>query len=407
LPRLELEYVPGGSLDSDIYHDLSSYENMHVLSQLSSALEYLHTRSPPIGHRDIKPENILVAKRDEIGIHVKFADFGLSRAADLLESFVGSLPYAAPEIYLKAADLKGTAKDTYGVAVDIWSLGVVIASLECDGLPFYRAEWSTDAYAWVRVVRDYVNDEYQRRKSELLYVVLENMLVIDPEERSSADFCHDEARRLLGCNSESNNDNNASSTPESLVVHADMDSASSTSEASTFRQNTSLDGLVPGISGTITELKSDTRHSPSVHNHHNDCTEPHERKKHEAQQSIDQHSKRRRCEDLTYKDHRLPLCSNPGSCLKSGRTTSARSSYHTKWENPHLQPFTKSEVLTAASIEPWALSQREHHNRITSQVDPKPHDLPLAEGESVSEQTAPAQVRYHMLRKGTSKRGFI
>jgi serine/threonine protein kinase len=41
---------------------------------IMSALEYLHTRTPPIIHRDIKPENILIDKDGR----VKLADFGWS-----------------------------------------------------------------------------------------------------------------------------------------------------------------------------------------------------------------------------------------------------------------------------------------------------------------------------------------
>ena len=57
IPQLEFEYIPGGSLD--IYTDVSALESAQTLCQLSSALEYLHSKTPSIGHRDIKPGNIL------------------------------------------------------------------------------------------------------------------------------------------------------------------------------------------------------------------------------------------------------------------------------------------------------------------------------------------------------------
>lgn len=116
-PRSEFEYILRGSLDT--HTNLSTFESTQVLSQLTSALEYLHNRQPPVAHRDIKPANILVSKREDDGIYVKFADFGLSKAADTLEAFCGTLEWAAPEICLKAANRKGAANDTYRVAVDI------------------------------------------------------------------------------------------------------------------------------------------------------------------------------------------------------------------------------------------------------------------------------------------------
>lgn len=42
--------------------------------EIMSAIEYLHTRNPPIIHRDIKPENILLDSNGRI----KIADFGWS-----------------------------------------------------------------------------------------------------------------------------------------------------------------------------------------------------------------------------------------------------------------------------------------------------------------------------------------
>lgn len=67
--------------------------------QIGSALDYLHKRK--ITHRDIKPENILVESHEPL--NVKLSDFGLSKKIlndkARLQTFCGSVPYCAPEIY--------------------------------------------------------------------------------------------------------------------------------------------------------------------------------------------------------------------------------------------------------------------------------------------------------------------
>lgn len=251
-PQLEFEYIPGGSLDR--YTNLSTFENTQVLYQLSSALEYLHNRNPSIGHRDIKPENILVVRREADSIYVKFADFGLSKAADILKTNRGSLEWQAPEIYLKAADPIGAANDTYSVAIDIWSLGAVIASLECDGLPVYKKEWETDAVAWIRTVQDHVMDRYDERGGELLWLLIDNMLVEDPDERSSADYVHDQALEILQHmtnNTLSDDDVESSATPRpSMLGTQSTVESEDTEEASTF-----LPHIQPAPDGSKTPIR--------------------------------------------------------------------------------------------------------------------------------------------------------
>jgi serine/threonine protein kinase len=252
----------------------------------------------------------LVVKRDGSGIYVKFADFGLSKAATLLQSFCGTPTYLAPEIYLKAADPKGTAEDTYGVAVDVWSLGVVVASLECGGLPEYRAEWTTDTTAWVTIVRDYVCDEYQRQDSALLYMIVDNMLVIDPDERSSADFCYDEAQRLLPCNGEPDNSGNASRTPISLVGLANAEDTTYSSDASTIRPYSSPCGL--GSGGTIIKAE----HSLGSHSRCAGRTKPNVPSKRDAQALTGRSSK------LRLSRNSITHNSGAGTYVKYGDTTS-------------------------------------------------------------------------------------
>ncbi len=258
---MEFEYVPGGSLET--HQNLSTFENTQILCQLLSALEDLHNRKPSIAHRDIKPENILVAKRGPDGICVKFADFGLSKEGDALKSFCGTLLYAAPELYLKAADRKGTADDVYGVAVDIWSLGVTIASLECGGLPAYEQGWETDGSAWIHAVQKHVADHFKQTGKELLRLLLDHMLVEKPEERSSADHCHDEAQKLLqrltDAQSEElddGNDGSATPKPSMPITRSAVEPKRADSAGSTIRldfQSTSSDGSETPTRATPTE----------------------------------------------------------------------------------------------------------------------------------------------------------
>ena len=270
---MEFEYIPGGSLEK--YTDVSDLESTQILCQLSSALEYLHNQKPSIGHRDIKPENILVVERTADGIYVKFGDFGLSKAADILQTCCGTARFAAPEIYLKMADAKGAADNTYSVAVDIWSLGVVVASLVCGGLPVYKDEWTSDAFAWIHAIQKHVMEMYNMQGGELLWLLVDSMLIEDPDERSSADYVHDEALKILlsMASDESDDDGDEGSvTPkpsmlaaqpavgsEALTFRLDIQPAvgsEDAEEASTFRFDiqSALDGSRTSIRETVEGL---------------------------------------------------------------------------------------------------------------------------------------------------------
>jgi len=66
-------------------------------------------------------------------VHCLVADWGFSTHYDPsnphgLEDYVGSLPYAAPEIVL--------GRPYCGPEVDVWSMGVILYALVCGTLPF-------------------------------------------------------------------------------------------------------------------------------------------------------------------------------------------------------------------------------------------------------------------------------
>ena len=103
--------------------------------------------------------------------------------------------------------------------------------------------------AWIHAVQNHVLHNYrQQGGSELLYFILDNMLVEDPDERSSADYCHDEALKLLqrindARRPESTPSDTESSTPKPSILQSNVKSESD--EASTIRldpQSDSRDG---------------------------------------------------------------------------------------------------------------------------------------------------------------------
>jgi hypothetical protein len=92
-----------------------------------------------LNDRDLKLENILLDKNE----NVKLVDFGFTRHYDprkLLETWCGTYSYSAPEI-LRGQKYSGEGSRTVlfmltGIAVDVWSLGVILYTLLTGQLPF-------------------------------------------------------------------------------------------------------------------------------------------------------------------------------------------------------------------------------------------------------------------------------
>ncbi|KAI1460640.1 kinase-like protein [Annulohypoxylon moriforme] len=91
-----------------------------VILQIVNAIKYLHTGG--IVHRDLKPENVLFSTGPHATGRVIVSDLGFakSKASGRMLSQVGTKQYMAPEVEYG---------QTYGLAVDIWSLGMITVFL--------------------------------------------------------------------------------------------------------------------------------------------------------------------------------------------------------------------------------------------------------------------------------------
>jgi len=130
LPWLAMEYVHGGTLEERIQESVSRTgyafdpERAAIcVEALANGISAVHEVG--VIHRDIKPSNILCCGSGR-GELFKIADFGVSRARGLKQTFVhsalGTPGYAAPEQILMEEEKLGSATDVFALAATTFSL---------------------------------------------------------------------------------------------------------------------------------------------------------------------------------------------------------------------------------------------------------------------------------------------
>ncbi|CAK0829012.1 unnamed protein product [Prorocentrum cordatum] len=129
--RLVLEYCAGGSLFELLHNryniSVSWKQRLKMLSDVASALDYLHNFEPPILHRDLKSLNMMLL--DQVtnefdDVVVKLGDFGFARILEerSMTRGVGTKHWMAPEV------LAGT---DYTEKADVFSFAMAAFEVIC------------------------------------------------------------------------------------------------------------------------------------------------------------------------------------------------------------------------------------------------------------------------------------
>ncbi|XP_059796517.1 inhibitor of nuclear factor kappa-B kinase subunit epsilon isoform X2 [Balaenoptera ricei] len=138
---LVMEYCASGSLMSVLEGPENAFglpedEFLVVLRCVVAGMN--HLRENGIVHRDIKPGNIMRLVGEEGQSIYKLTDFGAARELDDDEKFVsvyGTEEYLHPDMYERAV-LRKPQQKAFGVAVDLWSIGVTLYHAATGSLPF-------------------------------------------------------------------------------------------------------------------------------------------------------------------------------------------------------------------------------------------------------------------------------
>jgi len=177
---LVMELLEGGDLLDAVVRrgHLPEAEARRLFRELCGAVAFLHSEG--VVHRDIKPENILLTAEGR----PKLADFGLARSgpqAQDCRTFCGTPSYFAPEVIGTYRERLGGQPATYGKAVDMWGLGVVLYIMLSGVPPFNDDNGGLyEQITWGRYEFDVPvwNDVTPEAKR-----LVKQLMTVDPHER--------------------------------------------------------------------------------------------------------------------------------------------------------------------------------------------------------------------------------
>lgn len=138
--NLVMDFIPDTLYKILRFYFKKSYDFPNALGKIYSyqmfrALAYIHNIS--ICHRDIKPQNILINIQDHKLVLCDFGSAKILKPGEGSVAYICSRYYRAPELIL--------GEDYYNVAIDMWSIGCVIAEMFI-GEPIFCGKNSKDQF---------------------------------------------------------------------------------------------------------------------------------------------------------------------------------------------------------------------------------------------------------------------
>jgi len=121
-------YIVTALMDTDLHYIIHSGQELtrdhqqYFMYQILRGVKAIH--SSGVLHRDLKPSNILV-NRD---CNLRICDFGLARGVDPDEASSQLTEYVVTRWY-RAPELLMATSAAYGGAIDIWSVGCIMAEM--------------------------------------------------------------------------------------------------------------------------------------------------------------------------------------------------------------------------------------------------------------------------------------
>lgn len=190
-----MEYLPGGSLAEHITScgKLTEKEALHYITQLSSALGYIHSQH--INHLDVKPSNILIKENAEISL----IDFGLSKRYDVEGNATSSTPVGVSKGYAPIEQYKKGGVKEFSPSTDIYSLGATLYKMVTgltppdasdildDGLPELTSDLSPKIVKAITAAMSPRRKDRPQSTSEFMRILgideEEETLIINNEEK--------------------------------------------------------------------------------------------------------------------------------------------------------------------------------------------------------------------------------
>lgn len=128
---IAMDFMDMGSVASKIKSGLTAKESLHLIKEVSLALDHAHAEG--YVHRDIKPENILIGKDDKVVL----TDFGVARSVSSNTQMTSAGTVLGTPNYMSPEQARGKELDGRS---DIYSLGIVLYEMLAGAPPFQGEE---------------------------------------------------------------------------------------------------------------------------------------------------------------------------------------------------------------------------------------------------------------------------